>query len=96
MQDAPKPRHRVMARRFHSDQACECMRVADRRAVDVDAGGATVDNWLHPAVLGGTQPGEELAVLAAMARDTAKPADRRVAAASSPVEVAQAAEATAV
>jgi hypothetical protein len=88
VQDAPKPRDRVVARRLDGDQARESMRVADRRAVDVDAGGATVDDRLHPAALGGTQPGEEFATLASMSREAAKPADRWVTTAGCPVRVA--------
>jgi hypothetical protein len=65
------------------------VRVAHRRAVDVDAGRATVDDRFHAVVLSGTQSSEQRAPRAPVARDTAEPADDWVTAICGAVEVAE-------
>jgi hypothetical protein len=85
-----------MARWLHRYQARKSVRVAHRRAVNVDAGGAAMNNRLHAAALDGTQVGEKFAALPAVPRGAAEPAHHRIPAAGGPMEVAQAAETTAV
>jgi hypothetical protein len=54
MKDAAQPRHRIVARGLHRDQASQRVRVTHRRAVDADAGRAAVDDRLHAVALSGT------------------------------------------
>jgi hypothetical protein len=57
VQNAAQPRHRVVARGLHRDQAGQRVGVTHRRAVHVDAGGAAVNHRLHLVARGGTQAG---------------------------------------